>query len=134
MKPKPQPLGCGCYHYMGTWSPGATLLKVRFSGNRILGFESETYDERALPVYIPMLIESLRSEDANIVLGAHSFLCSVMKMTYPNGYGEYYMTDTRYKGTPFETDQIDTDVYQQWKDWWEQVGCFDFQKQASELK
>ena len=121
-----------CY-YMGAWNPGATLLKVRFSGNTILGIESERYDESVLVVYIPKLIESLKSENANVALGAFSFLYSVMKMTYPNGYYEqYYMTDNPYKGTPFETstpDQ-DTNVYQQWKDWWEIDGRSDFQRMA----
>ena len=122
-----------CY-YMGAWTPGATLLKVRFSGDTILGVESEKYDESALPVYIPKLIESLKSENVNIALRAFNFLYSVMHMTYPNGYGEYYMTQTRYKDTPFETypPDWDTNVYQQWRDWWQDVGRFDFQRMASE--
>ena len=121
-----------CY-YMGAWGPGATLLKVRFSGNTILGVESERYDESALVVYIPKLIESLKSENSNIALGAFSFLYSVMRMTYPNGYYEqYYMTDNPYKGTPFETYTPDwnTNLYQQWKDWWEIDGRSDFQRMA----
>lgn len=122
-----------CY-YMGAWTPGATLLRVRFSGDTILGVESEKYDESAFPVYIPKLIESLKSENANIALGAFDFLYSVMHMTYPNGYGEYYMTQTPYKDTPFETypPDWDTKVYQQWKDWWQNVGRFDFQRMANE--
>ena len=120
-----------CY-YMGAWTPGATLLKVRFSGDTILGVESERYAESALVVYIPKLIESLKSENANIVLGAHSFLYTVMTMTYPNGYGEYVWTDNPYKNTPFERYEIawDTNFYQQWKDWWELDGRADFQRMA----
>ena len=121
-----------CY-YMGAWTPGATLLKVRFLGDTILGVESERYDESVLVVYIPKLIESLKSENSNIALGAFNFLYSVMKMTYPNGYYEqYYMTDNPYKGTPFETSTPDweTNVYQQWKDWWEIDGRSDFQRMA----
>ena len=121
-----------CY-YMGAWTPGATLLKVRFSGDTILDVASERYDESALVVYIPKLIESLKSENANIALGAFSFLYSVMTMTYPHGYYEqYYLRDNLYKGTPFETytPDWDTNVYQQWKDWWELDGRSDFQRMA----
>jgi len=124
-----------CY-YMGVWSPGATLLKVRFLGDTILGVESERYAESALVVYVPKLIESLKSENSNIALGAFSFLYSVMRMTYPNGYYEqYYMTDNPYKGTPFETSTPDghTNLYQQWKDWWEIDGRSDFQRMARDV-
>ena len=123
-----------CY-YMGAWGPGATMLKVRFLGDTILGVESERYAESALVVYIPKLIESLKSENSNIVLGAHSFLYTVMTMTYPNGYGEYVWTDNPYKNTPFERYQIawDTNFYQQWKDWWEIDGCSDFQRMARDM-
>ena len=123
-----------CY-YMGAWTPGATLLKVRFSGDTILDVSSERYDESALVVYIPKLIDSLKSENANIALGAFSFLYSVMTMTYPHGYYEqYYLTDDLYKGTPFETYTPDwnTNVYQQWKDWWELDGRSGFQRMARE--
>lgn len=113
---------------MGSWSPGATLMKIHFVGDNILKFESHRYNEDALHIYIPLLIESLQNNNIDIANNALMFLTSVMHQTYPNGYDKHYMTDNPYKDTPFETyPPIWNDTtYHKWKDWWHQEGQFDF--------
>lgn len=110
-----------CY-YMGSWSPGGTLLKIHFSGDIVLKLESQRYNENKLRIYFPLLIESLQSTDIHIADNALRFLTSVMHQTYPNGYGIHYMTDDAYKDTPFEDfpPVWDTSTYKKWKDWWYQ--------------
>ena len=56
------------------------------------------------------------------------FLTSVMRQTYPNSYGEYYMTSKPYKDTPFETSYPvwSPNSYQQWNEWWHPEGHSDF--------
>lgn len=133
----------GVCYYMGAWSPCATLMKIRFHGDTILSMESEYYDEAVLSTYIPRLIASLRVEESevdefyrridginplDVANRALNFLTYVMRMTYPNGYGEYYMKDNPYKDTPFEKSSPlwSPNSYQQWKDWWQQEGHLRF--------
>ena len=125
---------------MGAWNPGATLMKIRFHDDTILSMESEYYEEAVLSTYIPRLIESLRVEESEIDEHYHrgiginpldvanralNFLTSVMHMTYPNGYGKYYMTgmtgNNPYKDTPFEKSNPlwSPNSYQQWNEWWQ---------------
>ncbi len=134
----------GICYYMGAWSPGATLMKIRFHDDTILSMESEYYEEAILSTYIPRLIESLRVEESEIdefyrIYGinpldvanrALNFLTSVVHMTYPNGYGEYYMTDNPYKDTPFEKSNPlwSPNSYQQWNEWWQRKGHVDFSR------
>ena len=117
----------GVCYYMGTWGPGGTLMKIRFQDDTILSMESEHYEEAILYTYMPRLIESLRNQ-GNVANQALSFLTSVAYLTYPNGYGEYYMTDTPYKNTPFEKypPVWDSATYQKWKGWWQREGQFHF--------
>ena len=138
----------GVCYYMGAWSPGATLMKIRFHDDTILSMESEYYDDVVLSTYIPHLIESLRVEESEIdefyrgigieariginpldvANRALNFLTSVVRMTYPNGYGEYYMTNTPYKDTPFEQSNPcwSPNSYQQWNEWWQRKKHLDF--------
>ena len=117
----------GVCYYMGAWGPGATLMKIRFQDDMILSMESEYYEEAILYTYMPRLIESLRNQ-GNVANQALGFLTSIIYLTYPNGYGEYYMTDTPYKDTLFETypPVWNSASYQKWKEWWEQKGQFEF--------
>lgn len=138
----------GICYYMGAWSPGATLMKIRFHDDTILSMESKYYEEAVLSTYIPRLIESLRVEESEVdefyrIYGinpldvAHRalmFLTNVMHQTYPNGYGEYYMTGNPtvnpYKDTPFEMSSPlwSPNSYQQWNEWWQQKGHANFSR------
>ncbi|MXY27178.1 hypothetical protein F4Y59_03310 [Candidatus Poribacteria bacterium] len=128
----------GVCYYMGAWGPGATLMKIRFQDDMILSMESEYYEEAVLSTYIPRLIESLRVEESevdefyrriginplDVANRALMFLTNVMHQTYPNGYGEHYMTSEPYKDTPFETSYPvwSPNSYQQWNKWWQRKG------------
>ena len=138
----------GVCYYMGAWGPGATLMKIRFQDDMILSMESEYYEEAILSTYIPRLIESLRVEESevdefyrryginprDVANRALNFLTSVMHMTYPNGYGKYYMTgmtgNNPYKDTPFEKSNPlwSPNSYQQWNEWWHRKGHVDFSR------
>lgn len=134
----------GICYYMGAWGPGATLMKIQFDDDTILSMESEYYEEAVLSTYIPRLIVSLRVEESEVdefyrIYGinpldvanrALNFLTSVVHMTYPNGYGEYYMTDNPYKDTPFEKSNPlwSPNSYQQWNEWWQREGHLDFNR------
>ena len=135
----------GICYYMGAWGPGATLMKIRFHEDTILSMESEYYEEAVLSSYIPRLIESLRFEESevdefyrrygvnprDVANRALNFLTSVMHMTYPNGYGRYYMTgNSPYKDTPFEKSNPlwSPTSYQQWNEWWQRKGHLDFNR------
>ena len=134
----------GICYYMGAWGPGATLMKIRFDDDTILSMESEYYEEAVLSTYIPHLIASLRVEESkvnefyrlyginplDVANRALNFLTSVMHMTYPNGYGEYYMTGNPYKDTPFEKSNPlwSPNSYQQWNEWWQREGHADFSR------
>ena len=134
----------GVCYYMGAWNPGATLMKIRFHEDTILSMESEYYEEAVLSIYIPRLIASLRVEESeadefyriygidplNVANRALGFLTNVMHMTYPNGYGKYYMKDNAYKDTPFEKSNPlwSPNTYQQWNEWWQREGRADFSR------
>ena len=134
----------GVCYYMGAWNPGATLMKIRFQDDTILSMESEYYEEAILSTYIPRLIASLRVEEIeadeiyrmygisprDVANRALKFLTNAMYMTYPNGYGENYMTNNPYKDTPFEKSnpRWSPNSYQQWNEWWQRKGHLDFSR------
>lgn len=102
-----------CY-YVGFWQPGAVVLKIKYKkatppikltlpgsyyiegGNpyyqQVIAIESEYIEEDRLHFYIPLLIESLKdTEQGGKGMRALNRLYNIMRMMFPNGYGDYYM-------------------------------------------
>jgi len=147
-----------CY-YLGAWGPGTTVLKIYYhktntpkkaehlgfryvvggpiypSKQQVTAIEAEYIEEDDLHFYIPLLIESLK-DTAPGCKGERALkkLYAIMHLTYPNGYGDYYMHPTQnpYTGTPFMDSyqdreiEIDKTTYTQWIQWWQTEGYNDF--------
>ncbi len=139
-----------CY-YLSHWGPGATVLKIYYKGSnekgdsnlpgiyahhgiyyqQITSIEWERIDEDDLPIYIPLLIKSLKDiTPAGTGSKALSWLHFIVSIEFPNGYGDYYMHPTKdgFTGTPFERDELnrypklDETSYKKWKQWWDTEG------------
>ena len=133
--------------YIGHWGPGATVLKIYYKGSpekgdsnlpgiyahygiyyqQITSIEWERIDEDDLPVYIPLLIESLKDTTQGGKGGrAYMRLYDILTMEFPDGYGDYYMHPTKdgFTGAPFERDKLnrppefDETTYNKVIQWW----------------
>lgn len=134
-----------CY-YIGSWGPGAVVLKIYYEGSnekgdlklpgiykhhipdiyykQVVSIEWEYIEEDKLHFYIPLLIESLKDTEAN---GngtlALRFLYSVVSMGVP--------TDHLIKNTPIDSiseferlrsnpfPEVYEETYTKWKHWWD---------------
>ena len=135
-----------CY-LIGPWCPGAIVLKLYYKGSnekgdsdlqglyahhdlyyqRVTKIEWEYIDEKDLPVYIPLLIESLKDTTQG-GKGGHAYarLHDIITMEFPDGYGDYYMHPTKdgFTGTPFVRDkfnripEFDETTYNKVIQWW----------------
>lgn len=119
-------------YYMGGGDTSGTFTIIYYEGDTITHVGHHRYDEKTLYLYVPMLIKSLKHENANIANRALGFLSFLMHQLWPNGYHEkYYMTDDAYKDTPFEKDTWTPNSYREWLDWWNKHGRKDFDRMAS---
>ena len=135
-----------CY-LIGSWLPGAVVLKIYYKGpnekgdsnlsglyghhelyyQQVTKIEWEYIDEADLPVYIPLLIESMKDTTQGGT-GAHAYvrLYHIINMEFPDGYGDYYMHPTKdgFTGTPFVHDKymripkFDETTYDKVIQWW----------------
>ena len=123
-------------YYMGGGDTTGIFTVIHYRGDIITHVSHHEYSEKTLYLYVPMLIKSLKHEDANIANRALSFLTFLMHQLWPNGYHEkYYMTDDAYKDTPFEKypPTWTPNSYRKWLDWWNKHGRKDFDRMASFL-
>ncbi len=132
-----------CY-FIGPWGPGAVVLKINYKDSgksdsprhfyagepyheQVTSIEWEYIEEDDLPVYIPLLIESLKDTTQGGKGGyAYARLYHILRMEFPDGYGDYYMHPTKdgFTGTPFVRDKynripkFDETTYNKVIQWW----------------